>query len=134
VNESVIGTGVVDVSRFSRVPWSRISGLDILPPTLMVAMGHPWLGSATLGVVLGSSALHAWMSHRSEREQDRAFLSFAQDATTLGGDPSPVIAALRGRLADPAERSTATGSEPSRPGPGAAQVPRSPWHLPSDGR
>ncbi len=81
--------------------WPRISaGLEILPPTLMVALGHPWLGAAVLGAVLASSALQSRMWVRSEQERHRALLLYAQDSTNMGGDPTPVIAALQRRPGD----------------------------------
>ncbi|MGH3911551.1 MAG: hypothetical protein ACRDRM_12045, partial [Pseudonocardiaceae bacterium] len=49
---------------------------------------------ASLGVVLASFALVLRMLVRSEQERHRATLSYAQDATNMGGDPTTVIAAL----------------------------------------
>jgi hypothetical protein len=50
------------MTRLPGFSWPRIStGLEILPPTLMVALGHPWLGAAVLGAVLASSALQSRM-------------------------------------------------------------------------
>jgi len=74
--------------------------LEILPPTLMVALGDPWLGAAALGAVLASSALQSRMWVRSEQERHRALLSYAQDSTNMGGDPTAVIAALQRRAGD----------------------------------
>jgi hypothetical protein len=117
------------MSRLSRTPWSWFPGLELLPPTLMVAMGHPWLGAGTLGAVLGVSALQSWMHIRSVEQQHRAVLSYAQDTTNMGGDPSPVIAALRG------ERSTGgPKADSAPPTPGAAAEARgpSPWGRPPE--
>jgi len=89
------------MARLPGFSWPRISpGLEILPPTLMVALGDPWLGAATLGAVLASSALQSRMWVRSEQERHRALLSYAQDATSMGGDPTTVIAALQRRVGD----------------------------------
>lgn len=89
------------MTRLSGFSWPRIStGLEILPPTLMVALGHPWLGAAVLGAVLASSALQSRMWVRPEQERHRALLSFAQDSTSMGGDPTTVIAALQRRAGD----------------------------------
>jgi hypothetical protein len=66
----------------------------MVPPTLMVVLGDPWLGAATLGGVLAVSTLRSWMFVRSGRDRQRAILSYAQDSTTMGGDPATVIAAL----------------------------------------
>jgi len=89
------------MTRLPGFSWPRIStGLEILPPTLMVALGHPWLGAAVLGAVLASSALQSWMWVRSEQERHRALLSFAQDSTSMGGDPTTVITALQRRAGD----------------------------------
>lgn len=83
------------------VSWPRIpAGLEILPPTLMVALGDPWLGAVSLGAVLGFSALQSRMWVRAEQERHRALLSYAQDSTNMGGDPTTVITALQQRAGD----------------------------------
>lgn len=89
-------------------PSRLVVGLEIVPPTLIIAMGHPWLGAATLGGVLAVSALQSWIVVRSDQERHRAILSYAQDATSMGNDPAPVIAALRAGSAD-------DGGESQRP-------------------
>ena len=100
------------MTRLPGFSWSRISpGLEILPPTLMVALGDPWLGAVTLGAVLASSALQSRMWVRSEQERHRALLSYAQDATSMGGDPTAVIAALQRRAGDAVD----DGVPPERP-------------------
>ncbi len=76
------------------------AGVEILPPTLMVAMDHPWMGAATLGAVLASSILQARMRLRSAQERHQAILSYAQAATSMGGDPATVITAMRGATDD----------------------------------
>lgn len=81
------------MTRLSRLAWIS-TGLEMLPPTLMVVLGYPWLGAASMGVVLASSALVLRMLVRSDQERHRATLSYAQDATYMGGDPTTVIAAL----------------------------------------
>jgi hypothetical protein len=93
-----------------------MAGFEVLPPTLLVILNHPWLGAATLGGVLATSAVHSWMIVRSDRDRHRAMLSYAQDTTNMGGDPSSVIAALqRGADSDgePAQL-TARDHEPDR--------------------
>jgi len=91
---------------------SRIAaGLEMVPPTLMIAMGHPWLGAATLGGVLAASALQSWIVVRSAQERHRAVLSYAQDATSMGNDPAPVIAALRGNAAGDDDESPGVDDE-----------------------
>ncbi|MDQ3886818.1 MAG: hypothetical protein M3308_07405 [Actinomycetota bacterium] len=81
--------------------WSKISpGLEIVPPTLLIALDYPWLGAAALAVVLAFSALQSRMWVRSEQERHRALLSYAQDTTNMGGDPTMVIAALQRRPGD----------------------------------
>ncbi|MGH4014528.1 MAG: hypothetical protein ACRDSL_11515 [Pseudonocardiaceae bacterium] len=83
------------MARLTRSQWATITvGFEIVPPTLMVALGHPWLGAATLGGVLAASTLRWWMLVRSERDRQRAILSYAQNSATMGGDPATVIAAL----------------------------------------
>lgn len=81
------------MTRLTRLAWIS-TGLEMLPPTLMVVLGYPWLGAASMGVVLASSALVLRMLVRSEQERHRATLSYAQEATYMGGDPTTVIAAL----------------------------------------
>jgi hypothetical protein len=102
--------------------------LEILPPTLMVALGHPWLGAAVLGAVLASSALQSRMWVRSEQERHRALLSYAQDATSMGGDPTAVIAALQRRAGDAED----DGGVPELPPRGEeSRGPAGPWlHRP----
>jgi hypothetical protein len=85
------------MASLTRSSWLR---LEILPPTLMVVMGHPWLGAATLGAVLAATGLQAWLVARTAQERHRAILSYAQDATSMGNDPTTVIAALQGKAAD----------------------------------
>ena len=81
--------------RLTRSQWATITvGFEIVPPSLMVVLGEPWLGAATLGAVMAASTLRSWMLVRSERDRQRAILSYAQDSTTMGGDPATVIAAL----------------------------------------
>lgn len=124
------------MSRFSRNPWPWIVGLDVLPPTLLVAMGHPWLGVAALGALLGSSTLLSVLHLRSAQEQHRAILSFAQDATTMGGDPSPVIAALRGGLdsrGEPAAAAQESSGATAEPRPLGGELPFPPWSRPPSG-
>jgi len=70
------------------------TGLSIAPPTLMIALGHPWLGAATVGAVLAASTLQSWLTASSVRDAHRALLSYAQNTTEMGGDPTSVIAAL----------------------------------------
>lgn len=83
------------MTRLTRSQWVRITvGFEIVPPTLMVALNHAVLGAATLGGVLAAAALRSWMHVRSERDRQRAILSYAQNSTTMGGDPATVIAAL----------------------------------------
>lgn len=108
------------MARLTRSQWARITvGLEIVPPTLLVALDEPWLGAATLGAVLAASTLQSWLYVRSERDQQRALLSYAQDTATMGGDPAPVIAALK------AGRSTREDDEePVRPATLAPKLPR----------
>lgn len=83
------------MARLTRSQWARITvGFEMVPPTLLVVLGNPWLGAATLGGVLAVSTLRSWMFVRSERDRQRAILSYAQNSTTMGGDPATVIAAL----------------------------------------
>jgi len=94
------------------------AGLEIVPPTLMIVTGHPWLGAATLASVLAVSALQSWIMVRSEEERHRATLSFAREATSMGNDPAPVIAAMR---------SGPAGEGGESPGADAEDRRRPPW-------
>ena len=81
---------------FARWPRPGVSvGLEIVPPTLMIAVGHPLLGCAALGCILALSTLQSVILVRSAQARHRAILTYAQDTTNMGGDPSAVIAALR---------------------------------------
>ncbi|MGH3794612.1 MAG: hypothetical protein ACRDSP_06950 [Pseudonocardiaceae bacterium] len=84
------------MARLTRSQLAMMAGFEILPPTLMVLRNYPVWGAATLGAVLAASALQSWIVVRSEQDRHRAILSYAQDTTTMGGDPSSVIAALQG--------------------------------------
>jgi hypothetical protein len=104
-------------------PWPRI-GMEVVPPTLLIALGHPWVGAGLMGGALVVSAFQSWLVVRSAQERQRAILSYAQDATSMGTNPAPVIAALRG---------TVHGEDESPAGPlehdGPAGVPL--WRHPS---
>lgn len=85
----------------SRFPWPRTSaGLEIVPPTLLIVKDYPWLGAGALGAVLVASAVQSRMAARSAQERHQAILSYARDATSMGGDPTAVIAALQRRTDD----------------------------------
>ncbi len=100
------------MDRLTRFAW--ISGLGMLPPCLMIVVGYPWLGAASLGVVLASFALVLRMLVRSEQERHRATLSYAQDATNMGGDPTTVIAALHRVQGDDIDNHRTWTALPSR--------------------
>jgi hypothetical protein len=97
---------------------------------LLIAVGQPWLGAATLGVVLGASVLRLRMLVRAAHEHDQAFLAYAQTAGSLGGDPAPVIKALQQPMpqveADDEPPEPLSRAEPERRG-------WSPWLLPPRG-
>lgn len=76
-----------------------MTGLQILPAVLLVIMGDPGLGAVVLGAVLVVSALQSWMIIRSERDWQRSILTYAQDNTYMGRDPTKVISALRAAAA-----------------------------------
>ncbi|HEU0086623.1 MAG TPA: hypothetical protein VFQ77_03060 [Pseudonocardiaceae bacterium] len=118
------------MTRLSPLQRARITtGLEIVPPSLLIVMKHPWLGAGTLGVVLAVAALDSWLVARSARESQQAILTYAQVVASMGGDPSNVVAALsrspdeddssptrspRGHAAGiPGGR----GPDPKRPGP-----------------
>lgn len=112
---------------FARSPWPGVSsGLEILSPMTLIVLGHPWLGVATLGGVLASATLQVWIVLRSAQGWNRAVLSYAQDTTSMGGDPTAVIAALHGMPGDldPAVPLPRTSEEPAGRPSGPA------WPLP----
>lgn len=89
------------MAQLTRSQWATITiGFEIVPPTVMVAFDHAVLGAVTLGAVLAAATLRSWMHVRSERDRQRAILSYAQDSTTMGGDPATVIAALHAGRTD----------------------------------
>lgn len=88
------------MARSTSFPWIS-TGLEMLPPTLMVVLGYPWLGAACLGAVLACSVQHSRMLVRFEQERHKATLSYAQDATSMGGDPTTVITRCSGTRAMP---------------------------------
>jgi hypothetical protein len=114
------------MSRLANLPRGVSDGLQILPPTLMVVMGYPLMGAATLGGVLIATAFQSRMLVRAAQERHRAILAYAQSATSMGSDPAPVITALQGRSAD-YEDDEPPAEEPAR---GESRAWR-PWlHLP----
>jgi hypothetical protein len=115
------------MSRFSRFRTPTISaGLEIVPPTLMVIMGYPWMGAATFAAVLASSVLQSRMLVRSAQERHRAILAYAQSAVSMGSDPASVITALQDTSTpDAGDEEPTAGQTPATP-----PVP-SPWlHVP----
>jgi hypothetical protein len=71
-----------------------------VPATLMVLTHHATLGAATV-----AATVTAWMVcevtvARAQQRRDTALLDYAQTATNLGGDPTPVISALRQRVGE----------------------------------
>lgn len=99
------------------------TGFEIVPPALMVVMGEPMLGAATLGAVLATYALQYWLAVRAVQQQQRAILNFAQSTTTLGADPLPVIAALN-------DSDSEIGAEPVRQPALSGTHGRDPAQLP----
>jgi hypothetical protein len=100
----------------------------------MIAMGHPWLGAATLGGVLMVSALQSWMVVRSARDQHRALLSYAQTTTNMGGDPTTVITALRGSGGEEDEGPPALPPRGHTPMPQRSSDPTRTWSPPGPSR
>ena len=85
----------------SRSPHPRLApalgGLELVPPTLLIAVGHPLLGVATLAGVLVWWVLQLRMITRAEQRRDETILSYAHTSATMGADPSSVVAAMRAR-------------------------------------
>jgi hypothetical protein len=83
------------MSRPIRSTLRRVTpGVEIVPPSLLVLLDHPWIGAASLVVALGFTTLHSRMLLRAEEKQKEALLTYAHTTTTVGGDPHRVIAAL----------------------------------------
>ena len=102
-------------TQFPRFPVA--GGLVLVPPTLMIVTRHPVMGAVTLGAVLLAWVVHVRLVVRAEQARDARLLEFAQTATNLGGDPAPVISALRQRRAfrEPAEEELFDPDGPERP-------------------
>ncbi|HEY2724270.1 MAG TPA: hypothetical protein VGI84_06255 [Pseudonocardiaceae bacterium] len=81
--------------RSTQPPWI-ITGLGMLPPTVLIVLHHAWLGAATLCAVLFCAVLQIRLEVRAAQQRHQATLTYAQDATNMGGDPTTVIAALHG--------------------------------------
>jgi hypothetical protein len=69
-----------------------------VPSTVMIVTQHAWLGAGTVAGVLVAWVVCEVMVVRSQQARDAAILDYAQTATNLGGDPTPVITALRQRV------------------------------------
>lgn len=81
---------------FTRSQWAGMAvGFQVVP-TLMVIVGHPWLGAATLGGVLTAFGLQTWMSVRAEQDRNRTIWAYTHD-TSGKGDARTVM----NRDADP---------------------------------
>lgn len=87
------------MTRLTHAQLAILAGLEILPAILLVALGHPLLGAAALVAVLVVYAALSWMIVRSERDWRRAILSYAQDNTYMGRDPTKVVTALHAAAA-----------------------------------
>ncbi len=115
------------MTRLTRLAWIS-TGLGMLPPCLMIIVGYPWLGAASMGVVVASFALVLRMLVRSDQERHRASLSYAQDATYMGGDPTTVIAALHRVPGDEPDEHRMSTAAPSTALPSRAYDQRAYHH------
>lgn len=101
------------------------AGLELVPPTVMILTHHPVMGAATLGAVLLAWIFQARMVVRAEELRDQRMLDYAQTTTSMGGDPAPVISALRRWPPDPeAEPEPARSDDDDRPW---VHLPPSSW-------
>lgn len=69
----------------------------VVPTTAMVAAGHTWIAAGTIGAMLSSLLILTRIRTRAATERHRETLSYAQTATTMGGDAAEVIKAMRER-------------------------------------
>lgn len=102
-----------------------LSGLEIVPPTLLVAMQQYWLGAGTLGAVLAAWVIHSQVVARAERESEQALLSYAHTAMSMGENPAPVITAMRAAAGDDPEEPSADAAESGQPT--RLHLPRGRW-------
>jgi hypothetical protein len=105
------------VSWMNRFRSTVPGGGEVVPPTLLITLDHPWLGAATLTVVLGAWVLQLRLVTRSAQARQQALLAYAQGVSSLGGDPTAVIKALQ----SPGSRSDL----PSEPSPSPRGDPES---------
>jgi hypothetical protein len=77
-------------------------GLEIVPPSLLVLLDHPWLGAASLVVALTFTTLHSRMVLRAEKDRDQTFTAYAHTTASLGVDPHRLFVALSRDPADEA--------------------------------
>ena len=112
----------MQMSRLPRLRVPTTAGLELVPPTLMVSMGYPWAGAATVGAVLLTWVLQARIVVRSAQKRHEAVLSYAHAATNLGADPAGVIMALYAAgdadAAEPPPSRRALATEAERPASG----------------
>jgi hypothetical protein len=64
---------------------------------------------------------------RSDRDRHRAMLSYAQDTTNMGGDPSSVIAALQRSADGDGEPTQLTGQDHEQARHHGGQPPQAVW-------
>jgi hypothetical protein len=86
-----------------------------VPSTLMIVTHHPWLGAATVAAAVAAWMACEVMAVRAQQARDVALLDYAQTATNLGGDPTPVISALRQRVPDDDEDELFRPEDEERP-------------------
>lgn len=72
-------------------------GALMLPPSILVIANHLVIGTISLVAALAVAVLLAWMQVRSAQQRHQNVLSYAQDTTNMGGDPTTVILALHGQ-------------------------------------
>jgi hypothetical protein len=71
-----------------------------VPSTLMIVTHHATLGAATVAATVAAWMVCEVMVVRAQQRRHTALLEYAQTATNLGDDPTPVISALRQRVGD----------------------------------
>lgn len=72
-------------------------GVLMLPASILIATNHLWAGAACFVVALLVAVLLAWLQLRSAQQQHQRMMTYAQDTTNMGGDPTTVILALQGQ-------------------------------------
>ncbi len=84
-------------------PFPSLVVAAAVPSLALILTKHPLLGTAVISGALVTWIAWGWLRVRADRTRDAQLLDYAHTATSLGGDPTPVITALRPRSAPDAD-------------------------------